>query len=195
MINMNAKVILIIWVAVQAMCTQLLAQNIVEKEKIHNPKQYVDEKGLKIPGLERADRLKLIEKREELIDDVLVQISTMLPEPRDPKEAHPGTIMPYLEMSDGKTVYREKEVLATRITRYDIGGRVFCYVVSAVNYFYDGSTKISAVAGVEYRYAFYDESGQGLFQTRETVNPSSRDADRWRLRIPTWAKNASRGHQ
>jgi hypothetical protein len=102
---------------------------------------------------------------------------------------HPGTVMPRICIGDDVGVYTEDEYIPLRIDRYSYRGRVFCYLVEVAPYLYDDLTGVGGSAAAAYTFAFYDEDGNGRFETREFANIMIGAPDQFRLKLPQWVMN------
>ncbi len=130
--------------------------------------------GWAIPGIEHPDHLKIFNLREKLIESTAVQISSIQPNSKATK----------LDYGSGQS----GEVVINEINRYSFNGKPFCYLVT-MSPSMEGGRLISAV---EFEYAYYDEDGKGLFQTREIVGPPPppHSTEPYPVHLPNWVKKA-----
>jgi hypothetical protein len=130
--------------------------------------------GWTIPGIKHPDHLKVFNLREKLIESTAVQISSIQPDSKT-------SILDYGSSHSGEVVINE-------IYQYSLNGKPFCYLVT-MSPSREGGRLISAV---DFEYAYYDEEGKGLFQTREIVGPSPppHSAEPYPVHLPNWIKKA-----
>lgn len=151
---------------------RLIAQDILETHKVD---------GWIIPGIEKHDQLKVIKQNEKTREGISIRESIYEPK-RDRDGRRPHVKIPIRIKSNGNQKYEEKEVVVREIIEYMIDGKPFCFLIKM-----SPMDKFGNAIGKSYGYAYYDENGSGLFQTREPVGiiggPSG-----WHLRIPEWVK-------
>jgi hypothetical protein len=133
------------------------------------------QKGWVVPGIEHPERLKIFDRREKIIESTAVQISSIRRESKT-------TILDYGSGHNGEVVINE-------IYQYSFNGRPFCYLVN-MSPSREGGKLISAV---DFQYAYYDEDGKGVFQTREIVGPAPppHSTDPYPVHLPIWVKMTS----
>jgi hypothetical protein len=143
-----------------------------------------------VPGTEEIKTRPVLRQREETINGIKIQITDINPIRKLKGGFDAYTTMPAISISNDTVYYRDHSVVALALTKYSFKGKVFCYLVSMATYspsadplFFGGS-----VAGDQFYYAFYDEYGYGLFQTREVPNLEIARPDYYHVRLPEWVK-------
>jgi hypothetical protein len=97
--------------------------------------------------------------------------------------------MPRVCIAGDVAKFWEREYVPLRIQRFSYNGRTFCYLIAVATYDYNDKTGFGGVAGDESSFAFYDEDGDGRFETREWANMMIGSPDMFRLRLPQWVLN------
>jgi hypothetical protein len=157
---MRNRFMLTLFLAAQVGGSSLIAQNesgVLRRE--------VNQKGWAVPGIRDLNQLKVYNLNEEIIEGIPVQVSSIAP----------------------VNVYGDKDSeLANRILRYAINVKPFCYIASLSVYRYDKNSKAGGIPGDEFYRAYYDEDGDGIFETREDLRPPVV----WRPHLSDWVKKA-----
>ncbi len=165
-----------LFLAVQMAGSGLLAQTepgVLKREE--------NEKGWFVPGIKDLDHRNVTGKRTEIIDGILINITTYFPF-ADERATVSRTD------SSGKQI--EVNVVVNGIVRFDVAGKAFCYLIDTSG-FSGGNGGPGGVLGSIAYYVFYDEKGQGIFQTRVLPNMVLGSRDLWHVRLPAWVKRAS----
>jgi hypothetical protein len=135
--------------------------------------------GWEVPGLVQSrivtPRTLMRSKTQEAIP---VYVAVLEPE----EEAVVDTNL--YKLLDGKTIYIvPMKFSITRISQYDVDGRIFCYTVFVVRVFADPESKSQAYGG-QSSLTYYDDDGDGRFETLEQGNIRQLNNPR----IPKWAQ-------
>ncbi|MBK7930206.1 MAG: hypothetical protein IPJ98_22855 [Bryobacterales bacterium] len=105
------------------------------------------------------------------------------------KDYHSAEIT-FVHIIDGVPHLFRQRLVAGQLQHYSVGAREFLYIVSAHPCSVDAFTKHGGCVGADYRLAFYDVSGDGVFRLMEMVptDLSTQQAREWRPLLPEWVR-------
>jgi len=152
------------------------------------PKTLVNDQGWEIPGVKDLG-LARVEHESTIQVEGRPVLETSYDPYWDEKLHHPGTVMPHVCIAGDVAKFWEREYVPLRIQRFSYSGRVFCYLISVATYDYNDKTGIGGVVGDGYAFAFYDEDGDGRFETQEWANTMMGSPDMFRVKLPQWVLN------
>ena len=135
--------------------------------------------GWEVPGLDVA---RVTVQTKSYLKGSILYDATVL-EPRHPygrlyDHPHVGW-----DVKSGILFYQDMKVVALKIVRFEIRGKVSCYKVTILTTDYNPSNKTHYGYGGEADLVYYDEDGKGKFtvlDTRSSLAP-------WDPEIPSWA--------
>lgn len=167
-------------------CVLLLMQVVGSVPLIKKQSRIYEKKdGWSIPFPSYSHPIQIKHQSEIMVEGKRIRITSFKIED-NPVDNSPRVIkLPIMDDSGDIPVIAEQNVFINAISQMDIEGKIFCYLVR-VSPVYGGNS-----AGVEYIYAYYDESGDGLFRKRELINPHPGDGVLFRL--PEWMKGVAQG--
>jgi hypothetical protein len=140
--------------------------------------------GWLVPGLDwtRGHSPTTDSKRIE-VDGQTVIVTRFLPPQR--KAGKPAlSRLPLIFLDGSAAILRVRDFVVGQIDRYQLNGRPFCYVVTVRPYSYDRLSRQGGVVALEMQLAFYDDDGDGKFETMEPVNSILGGKEQWRIRLP-----------
>ena len=136
-------------------------------------KREVNEQVWAVPGIKDLNQVKVYNLREEVIEGIPVQVSSI---------ASDGTRVP----GNAKGCSME----AMGIARFAVNRKAFCYRIP-MRFFCIDENGSGGALGVSCTYAYYDEQGQGVFTIRDMINDVLGGPDYWHIHLPEWVKKAS----
>lgn len=135
--------------------------------------------GWKIHGLENSVIVVPRKAQSRDISEQLQVYETML----KPEKETVFKIDSYILSEDGKTLYQSpKTFFVSRIAKYDIEGKVFCYSINVINVVTDKELKPLGYGGASFLF-FFDDDGDGIFETYQRTGEPGTFAPR----LPNWA--------
>ena len=130
------------------------------------PKPAVKKEGWVIPGSSHFKKLEAFERR--VIDGTEVLYQVVLHEEQDePLVTGDGNEVKLEAAAEGQRLFAVREV-----TAYRVDNRIFAYAVRLVPVAIDNGAR--AYAGAMYQTYFYDEDGDGVFETRYSHLPATK---------------------
>jgi hypothetical protein len=146
------------------------------------PDNLVNTKGWKIAGIQTIDDARITKKYYVTVEHRQIQVTVF-----DPRSVNGNR---ELIICKDSVIYEESSMIAKRITRYEAGGKAFCYLVTMSPIDHRPGALVADVIAAEFNYAYYDDDGTGLFKMREWASLAIGFPNMWHVRMPEWAKRA-----
>jgi hypothetical protein len=181
-------------IAISLLVSLFCIQNIFGQESSQNkkdwkkPKIVLNPDGWVVPGIKNIAKGASPENSHiETVEGQKVNVSTL--NPVHPLSDHPGVFVPLIGIKEDTVRCLLQELVGEKITQYQLDGKIFCYLVYATYWAYDDETKMGVRVAAATWFAYYDEDGNGKFETLEYAYYVLGSPEMWKVHLPRWKTN------
>ena len=155
--------------------------------KLRGPSRVINSSGWIIPGYEYLSSDFIIDSKEVLkIQGEEIVVTTL--KSKGLFDYTKLSCLPILLLDDDNDAYcRLEKFWAEKITIYEKSKTIFCVKVKVTQYRHDTNSGHGG-AGPSKSFAFFDEDGDGSFESMENSTVVLGDPNKWELHIPKWVK-------
>lgn len=146
----------------------------VEATRVNN------QDGWDIPMIKQNSKVKKVKtERVTYPETPSFTVERTIYQPQKPKKKKDLNLqkLPFFTINGQELHIEQAQLMVTKIVRYSVGGKIFCYHVVASHL--DG-TPYEIYLGEEYSFFFFDTDGDGKFETLEYALGFMRN------QIPKW---------